>query len=86
MSKDTVNTLVENCMVLQLFAEVRRSCPDNIKRRIAFNLLEDLLTFYLRVSTFSYAKDNVEAFTIRNSKTKSRSLTTGMKQSTLVAP
>ena len=82
VSKDIVNARMENCMVLESFAKVRRSSPDNIKKEIAFNLLEDLLTLYIRVRTFSYVKDKVQAFKIRNSKTKSRSLRTGMKQST----
>ena len=82
VSKDIVNALTENCMVLQSFAKVRRSSPDNIKKEIAFNLLEDLLRLYIRVRTFSFVKDKVQAFKIRNSKTKSRSLRTGMKQST----
>ena len=82
LSKDIVNALMEKCMMLERFAKVRRSSPDNIKKEIAFNLLEDLLTLYIRVRTFSYVKDKVQAFKIRNSKTKSRSLRTGMKQST----
>ena len=82
VSKDIVNALTENCTVLQSFAKVRRSSPDNIKKEIVFNLLEDLLTLYICVRKFSYVKDNVQAFKIRNSKTKSRSLKTGMKQST----
>ena len=44
VSKDIVNALMENCMVLESFAKVRRSSPDNIKKEIAFNLLEELLT------------------------------------------
>ena len=42
--KDIVNALMKNCMVLESFAKVRRNSPDNIKKEIAFNLLEDLLT------------------------------------------
>ena len=82
MSKDIVNALMGNCRVLESFAKVRRSSLDNIKKEIVFNLLEDLLTLYIHVHTFSYVKDKVQAFKIRNSKTKSRSLRTGMKQST----
>ena len=83
VSKNIVNGLMKNCMVLQSFAKVRQSSPDNLKKEIVFNLLEDLLTLYIRVRTFSFFKDKVQAFKIRNSKTKSRSLRTGMKQSTL---
>ena len=53
LSKHIVNALMENCMVLEHFAKVRRSSPDNIKTDITFNLLEDLLTLYFRVHTFS---------------------------------
>ena len=70
-------------MVLESFAKVRRTSPDNIKNEIAFKFLEDFLKLYIRSRTFSYVKDKVQAFKIRNSKTKSRSLKTGMKQSTL---
>ena len=34
VSKDIVNALMENCMVLERFAKVRRSSPDNIKKRL----------------------------------------------------
>ena len=71
-----------HCMMLESFAKVRRSSPDNIKKEIAFNLLEDLLTLYIRVHTFSFVKDKVQTLKVGNSKTKSRSLRTGMKQST----
>ena len=79
--KDIVNALMENYMVLQSFTKVMRNSPDNIKKETAFSLLEDLV-LYIRVRTFSFVKDKVQAFKIRNSKTKSRSLRTGMKQST----
>ena len=82
VSKDIGNALMENCMVLENFSKVRRSSPNNFKKEIAFNLMEDLLTLYNRARTFSYVKDKVQAFKIRNSKTKSRSLRIGMKQST----
>ena len=47
VSKDIVNALMENCMVLESFAKVWRSSPDNVKKEIAFNLLEDLLRLYI---------------------------------------
>ena len=82
VSKDIVNALTENCIVLQSLAKVRRSSPDNINKEIAFNLLENLLTLQIHVCIFSYVKDKVHVFKIRKSKTKSRSLRTGMKKST----
>ena len=44
LSKNIVDALIKNCAVLELFVEVRRSSPHNIKKEIAFNLLEDCLT------------------------------------------
>ena len=46
--------LIKNYMALKRFAKVRRSSPDNIKKKIAFNLLEVLLTLHIRVRTFSF--------------------------------
>ena len=62
VSKDIVNALIENCMVLESFAKARRSSPDNFKKEIALNLLEDLLTLYIHVRTFSYVKGKIQAF------------------------
>ena len=86
LSKDIVNALMENYIVLESFVKVRQSSPGNIKKEIVFNLLERLLTLYIRVCIFSYVKDKIQDFKIRNSKTKSRSLKTGMKQSTSFTP
>ena len=71
--------LMENCTVLESFAKVRSSSPDNIKKETVFNLLEDLLTLYIRVHKFSLVKDKVQDFKIRKSKTKSRSPRTRTK-------
>ena len=68
LPKDIVNALMGNGKVVESFSKIRRSFPDSIKKKIAFNLLEDLLTLYIRVRTFSYVKDKVQAFKIRNSK------------------
>ena len=67
LPKDIVNALMGNGKVVESFSKIRRSFPDSIKKKIAFNLLEDL-TLCIRVRTFSYVKDKVQAFKIRNSK------------------
>ena len=56
VSKDMVSAPMENCTMLESFAKVRRSSPDNIKKEVAFNLLEDLLTLDIRVRTFFLLK------------------------------
>ena len=49
VSRDIVSALTENCTVLESFAKVRQSFPDNIKNEIALKLLEDPLTLHIRV-------------------------------------
>ena len=44
---------MENCTVLESFAKVRRSSHDDVKKKITLNLLEDILTLYIRVRTFN---------------------------------
>ena len=68
LPKDIVNALMGNGKVVESFSKIRRSFPDSIKKKIASNLLEDLLTLYIRVRKFSYVKDKVQAFKIRYSK------------------
>ena len=70
LPKDIVNALMGNGKVVESFSKIRRSFTDSIKKKIAFNLLEDLLTLYILVRTFSYVKDKVQAFKIRYSKIK----------------
>ena len=75
---------MEKFTVLECFAKVRQSSPDNIKNEVSFNLLEDLSKLYISVRTFSFIKGKVQAFKSRISKKikqKSTSLRTGMKQS-----
>ena len=72
MSKDIVSALMEKCTVLECFAKVRQSSPDNIKNEISFNLLEDLSKLYISVHTFSFIKGTFQAFKIRISKKKKK--------------
>ena len=77
---------MEKFMVLECFAKVRQSSPDNIKNEISFNLLEDISKLYISVRTFTFIKGKVQAFKSRISKKKkkkqkSTSLRAGMKQS-----
>ena len=45
-----------------------------LKKEIALNLLEDLLTLYIRVRTFSFAKGQIQSDKIKQSRLKSSSL------------
>ena len=69
-----------NLCVLTYFSTIRDNSSHIIKKEIALNLLEDLLTLYLRVRIFSRVKDKVQAYRIQKSKTKSRSLCASLKR------
>ena len=43
-----------NCTLLESFATVRRCSPDNIKKEIAFNLLEDLPLYKKYILVFAH--------------------------------
>ena len=73
-----------NLTVLTHAATIRSKSSDRIKKEIALNLLEDLLTLYIRVRSFSFAKDQQQAFKIRQAKLKSRSLRTALKEHLLI--
>ena len=79
-SKSIVAELLKNSLILTNFSKVRSNSQDKITKEIALNLLEDLLMLYIRLRTFSFVKDKVQAFKIRQSKTRSRSLRTTIKQ------
>lgn len=75
-----VSALMKDSWVLLNFSKIRSSSIDKVKKEVAFNLLEDLLTLYIRVRTFSYVKDKQQSHKIQKSKSKSRSLRTSIKQ------
>ena len=68
-------------MVLECFAKVRQSSPDNIKNEISFNLLEDISKLYISVRTFPFIKGKVQAFKSRISKKKKKDAKINISQS-----
>ena len=64
------------------FSKILHSSSDKIQKEMALNLLEDLLTLYIRVHTFSFVKDKLQAFKISKSQTKSNALRTAIKKKT----
>lgn len=75
-----VASLLENSYVLSCFNIIRRGSEHEIKKEIALNVLEDMLTLYIRVRAHSYARDKQEAHKISKSLTKSKSLRTEIKK------
>ena len=51
-----------------------------MKKEIGLNLLEDMLTLYIRVRAHSYARDKQQLHKVSKNKTKNRSLRTEIKK------
>ena len=60
VTKINANLLAEMMLqdpaVLSQFGTIFKSCDPQIKREIGMNLLEEMLIFYFRLRSFSYAK------------------------------
>ena len=79
--KSIVSTLMKNPIIHENMSKIRSKSTDTIiKKEINLNLLEDLLTLYIRVRTFSFAKGQIQSHKIKQSRLKSRSLRTSLKK------
>ena len=78
--KHLVSQLLEDTFVLGCFGDMRRSAEEKVSKEISLNLLEDMLTLYIRVRSHSYAKDKQQHHKIVKSLNKSRSLRTEIKK------
>ena len=82
--KEIVDTLIEDSFVLVNFSKILHSSSDKIQKEIALNILEDLLTLYIRVRTFSFviSSNKLQAIKVSKSQTKSNALRTAIKKKT----
>ena len=70
-SKKMVTELLEKPSVL-FYYKIRDQADENVSKEIAFNLLEHLITLYIRVRTFSLVKDKRELHSIWSKKKKKK--------------
>ena len=73
-----ITELVEKPSVLFYYNKIH---DEKVSKEITFNLLEHLITLYIRVRTFSLVKDKRELHSIWSKKKKKRSLRTKIKKS-----
>ena len=76
-----MNALLGDAILLAYVNSIRRSSEFNIKKEIALNLIEDMLTLYIRVRSHSYAKDQKQNHKMTKSSLKKNSLRTELKKS-----
>ena len=77
-----VGLMMEDAFLLSYFGSIRTNCERKVNKEITMNLLEDMLTLYIRVRSHSYANDMKQKHKISKAKVKSRSLRTEIKKST----
>ena len=79
------------CMVLRLmkyssilshYTTLTNLASEELDKEISLNLLESMITLYLRARTFKYVYLQKEAFKIESAKKKMKSLRTSIKQAT----
>lgn len=75
-----VSSLLSDTYVLIYFNSFRRCCE--VKKEIGLNVLEDMLTLYIRIRSHSYAKRKQQQHKLNASILKSRSLRTEIKKQT----
>ena len=70
-----------NSEILINYYSVYNDTPKEVEKEVALNLLERMLTLYIRVRAFLYAKKKVELHKIQINILKSHSIRTEMKKS-----
>jgi len=75
-----VSLMMNDAMLLAYFSGIRKSCELNVKKENALDLLEDMLTLYIRVRSHSFAKDQQQLHKKTKGETKTRSLRTEIKK------
>lgn len=80
-SNNLVSQLMLNSLVKGNYFDVcSRADTDKIPKEIALNLLEHLLLLYVRVRSFSFAKDKVKKHKLEMQQRKTKSLRTELKR------
>ena len=67
-SNSIVSNLMANATVLHHATVLKSKSEETIKKEVALNLLEDLLTLYIRVRSLSFANDKQQAYKIQQTE------------------
>ena len=78
-----VSHLLTNIEILANYSIVCNATAEKVEKEVSSNLLEQMLTLYVRLRSFSYAKDKVQHHKIVAKKIKTRSLRTEIKKASL---
>lgn len=78
---ELVDAMLKNSVILSNYRSICHAIEPKVSKEISFNLLEQMLTLFVRVRTFSFAKDIREKHKAIKRSVKKRSLRTEIKQS-----
>jgi hypothetical protein len=78
--ENLVKSMITNCVVISNFTAITATVDLQLEKEFSLNLLEHILTLFVRVRTFSFAKDIREKHKKAKQKTKKRSLRTEIKK------
>ena len=85
-AKDFVSEIItSNIIVRSNFNDVCMSADTPVPKEIQKNILEQIITLFVRVRTFSFAKNTRERYKTAKKETRKRSLRTEIKKSTAQA-
>ena len=79
-SKKIVSDVMGSPSVLCNFNKIRSQCSEKVSKEVGLNLLDHLITLYVRVRTFSLVKDKCELHKIASKRKKTKSLRTEIKK------
>ena len=82
VSKSIVSNLIVHATALHHATVWKSKSEETIKKEVPLNLLEDLLTFYVRVRSFSFANDEHQSYKFQQSRIRATSLRKTLKQQT----
>ena len=77
---EIVQKMLENCIITSNYKTLCYDIDPKVDSEISINLLEQILTLFVRIRTFSYAKDVREKHKAAKKLSKKRSLRTEIKQ------
>ena len=80
VTQEIVQVMLTNCTVLSNYKSVCNEIDPQVNKEISMNLLDHLLTLFVRVRTFSYAKDVREEHKLAKKSHIARSLRTEIKK------
>ena len=77
---EIVNIMLQDCTISTNFKSICYDVDPKVNSEIGLNLLEQMLTLFVRLRTFSYAKDTREKYKAAKKLSRKRSLRTEIKQ------